>query len=170
MLHGIVLQASVTCQQCRQPVHLQGLSAHTSCAACQAPISLPASQWKKWFGGQQIAEAMLMPSGKAREISELGARNTTYAYGNRMPRCQSCKTDLPAERLPEPGGLPPKALLLLGKQSDPARAAAIRARPDYQAARATQRTRLLLLGGGLLLLLLCAAGAIAVALFLTQLT
>jgi len=100
MLHGIVLQASLACPRCHQPVHLQGFSEVVVCGACQSSLELPAERWLGWFGPAEIAEAYGLEEGEGRQISSLGGSSAQYAYGRRMPRCQECKTVVPAQELP----------------------------------------------------------------------
>ncbi len=99
MLHGIALQVSLDCPRCHQPVHLQGLGEAVVCDACTSSIALPAERWREWFGPSELAEALGFANGEARRVASLGGDSAKYAYGHRMPRCQECETDVPAEEL-----------------------------------------------------------------------
>ena len=58
---------------------------------------MPPKKWLRWYGRTTIAEALSLPNGQGRRSTELGEGQSTTAYGHRMPRCQRCKTDLPAD-------------------------------------------------------------------------
>ncbi len=100
MLIGIPLQVTMKCPSCHQPAHVQGLSEAMVCGACQENISLPPSWWLGWFGFAEIIEALGCSEGEGNRVSGFWqGQEATYSYGRRMPRCQSCKTDLPADQL-----------------------------------------------------------------------
>lgn len=106
-VEGLTLQLSVDCESCHQVVHVQGLTEQTVCAACQETVELPAERWVGWYEPSLVAEALTLEPGMARQISQLGGTSAKYALGRRLPRCQSCKTDVPLddlERLAGEGG------------------------------------------------------------------
>ena len=100
MLIGIPLQVTLKCLSCHQPAHVQGLSETMVCSACQEAIALPSSWWLNLLGFAEIIEALSCSEGEGCRASVLSnGQELTLAYGRRMPRCQSCKTDLPADQL-----------------------------------------------------------------------
>jgi hypothetical protein len=100
-LDGIVFQVSLQCASCMQPVHVQGLAEQALCPACSKSLDLPREKWLGWFGPGEVAEALGLGEGEARQVTSLGGSAAKYAYGHRMPRCQTCKVEVPPDRLPE---------------------------------------------------------------------
>lgn len=99
MLHGIPLQVTVTCPSCHQPTHVQGLSEVSVCGSCQHSIALSDEQWLEWFGAGEVMEALQFDEGEGRSVTSIGGEmKSSHAYGHRMPRCQSCKTDVPTDQ------------------------------------------------------------------------
>ncbi len=75
-----------------------GLGEAVYCQRCTTETALTLEFWQERFGRDAFAEAIGFSEGEGREINMFGGSlgGGTYAYGNRMPRCQKCKEFSPS--------------------------------------------------------------------------
>lgn len=94
-IEGFPIQLSITCRACRQPLPVNALSRTAWCANCGNSTALDEDFWTTVFGPDELAEALELEPGSGTQKSVfMGGAETQIAYGRRLPRCQSCQSEL----------------------------------------------------------------------------
>lgn len=92
-MSAYVFRISLDCPHCRAGVPVNGFSEEVLCSNCLRSIPLGLDWWKEHLDRETLRAAMRCEPGTANTVSSLGGMNEKVDSGNRMPRCQDCKTE-----------------------------------------------------------------------------
>jgi Zn finger protein HypA/HybF involved in hydrogenase expression len=90
-----IFRISLDCPHCRAGVPVNGFTNEVLCNNCLQSIPLDQEWWEIHFDSETIEGALALEEGHANTSTNLGGLSEKIDAGNRTPRCQKCKTDLP---------------------------------------------------------------------------